>query len=104
MEKHHIIPKCLGGSNDRKNLVYLTPIEHYIAHRLLANMHPGSIGLLASVMFFLKYGNSKGYSAVKKKFSEIKKGVVPWNKGKPFSPETCAKMANGSRKGKNHPQ
>jgi hypothetical protein len=24
-EQHHIIPKCLGGSNNKNNLVLLTP-------------------------------------------------------------------------------
>jgi hypothetical protein len=34
-EKHHIIPRCMGGSNDKENLVTLTAREHYIAHLLL---------------------------------------------------------------------
>lgn len=34
-EKHHIIPKSLGGTNDNDNLVLLTAREHYIAHLLL---------------------------------------------------------------------
>jgi len=34
-EKHHIIPKCMGGSNKKENLVELTAREHYVAHRLL---------------------------------------------------------------------
>jgi hypothetical protein len=34
-EKHHILPKSLGGSNDPSNMVLLTPREHYIAHWLL---------------------------------------------------------------------
>ena len=37
-EKHHIIPKSLGGSNDDNNLVNLLPREHYIAHKLLTKM------------------------------------------------------------------
>jgi hypothetical protein len=40
-EKHHIIPKCLGGSNDIKNLILLTPKEHFIAHYLLIEMYEG---------------------------------------------------------------
>lgn len=39
-EKHHIIPKCLGGNNDSSNLTYLTGKEHYIAHHLLFKMYP----------------------------------------------------------------
>jgi len=34
-ENHHILPRCLGGSNDKSNLVLLTFKEHYIAHHLL---------------------------------------------------------------------
>jgi len=37
-EKHHIIPKSLGGSNSNINLVKLTPKEHFICHRLLTKM------------------------------------------------------------------
>lgn len=39
-ELHHIIPKTLGGSNDKENLVKLTAREHFIAHHLLCKMHP----------------------------------------------------------------
>lgn len=35
-ENHHIVPKCLGGSDDKRNLVKLTFREHYLAHWLLA--------------------------------------------------------------------
>lgn len=34
-EKHHILPKSLGGSNERSNIVCLTYREHFIAHWLL---------------------------------------------------------------------
>ena len=40
-EKHHIIPKSLGGSNAPNNLVALTAKEHYICHRLLTKMTTG---------------------------------------------------------------
>lgn len=42
-EKHHIIPRCLGGSDDKENLVALSGREHFIAHRLLTkfNSYPG---------------------------------------------------------------
>ena len=29
-EKHHIIPKCMGGSNEKQNLIELTAKEHFI--------------------------------------------------------------------------
>ncbi len=34
-ERHHILPKCLGGENDKENLVLLTGKEHFICHKLL---------------------------------------------------------------------
>lgn len=37
-EKHHIIPRSLGGSNDDSNLVALTAREHFICHLLLTRI------------------------------------------------------------------
>jgi hypothetical protein len=40
-EVHHILPKSLGGSNDKSNLVELTAREHYIVHMLLCKFTTG---------------------------------------------------------------
>jgi ribosomal protein L37AE/L43A len=40
-EKHHIIPKSLGGLNDKTNLVFLTAREHFVCHKLLPKMLDG---------------------------------------------------------------
>ena len=40
-EFHHILPKCLGGSNQKDNLVKLTLKEHLKAHEYLAKMYSG---------------------------------------------------------------
>lgn len=37
-EEHHIIPKSIGGSNSKTNLVNLTAREHYVCHLLLTKM------------------------------------------------------------------
>lgn len=37
-EKHHIIPRSFGGTDDSENLVDLTPREHFICHMLLTKM------------------------------------------------------------------
>lgn len=39
-ERHHIIPKCMGGNNNKENLVFLTAQEHFIIHKLLHFIHP----------------------------------------------------------------
>lgn len=41
VEIHHIIPKSMGGSNKKQNLVYLTAREHYIAHKFLCRITSG---------------------------------------------------------------
>lgn len=38
VERHHIIPKSLGGSDNKDNLVWLTAEEHLNAHLLLPYM------------------------------------------------------------------
>lgn len=38
-ERHHIVPRSEGGSDDSDNLVRLTAREHYIAHLLLAKIY-----------------------------------------------------------------
>ena len=37
-EKHHIIPRCMKGLDDKSNLILLTGREHYICHRLLCKI------------------------------------------------------------------
>ena len=46
VEKHHILPKCLGGTDDRNNIAILTPEEHFLAHQLLIKMYPGNRDLI----------------------------------------------------------
>lgn len=51
-ELHHIIPKCLGGTNSVDNLVLLTAREHYIAHLLLYTYYKTIGGLEFRKMSF----------------------------------------------------
>lgn len=39
-ERHHIVPRCMGGTNDKENLIDLYAREHFEAHRLLALENP----------------------------------------------------------------
>lgn len=61
-ERHHIIPRCMGGSDEAKNLVRLTPEEHFIAHLLLIKIHPGARGLIYSIRALMMCGRTKGRS------------------------------------------
>lgn len=55
-EKHHIVPRCLGGTNDKNNLVYLTAREHYICHWLLYKIYKSP--KLAHAWHRMCYGSS----------------------------------------------
>jgi len=39
-ENHHIIPRCMGGSDDTTNIVSLTARKHFLCHYLLIKMVP----------------------------------------------------------------
>jgi len=40
-ERHHIKPRSLGGTDDRENIAFITPREHFICHWLLIKMTTG---------------------------------------------------------------
>jgi hypothetical protein len=40
-ERHHILPKSLGGTNKSYNIVCLTFREHFIIHKLLVKIYDG---------------------------------------------------------------
>lgn len=69
-EIHHIIPRCLGGSDEKENLVDLTPEEHYLAHQLLVKIYPGNIKLVkAAAMMIPNRPTNKMYGWLKRRFS-----------------------------------
>lgn len=45
-EKHHIVPRCLGGTDEKVNIAILTPEEHFVAHQLLIKLYPGNRDLI----------------------------------------------------------
>lgn len=75
-ERHHITPRCIGGSNDDANIAMLTPEEHYLAHQLLIKIFPNEQKLIfAAMMMTISSGklvarNNKVYGWLKKKFIE----------------------------------
>ena len=41
VERHHVVPRSLGGSDDVGNLVSLTAREHFVCHWLLTKIYTG---------------------------------------------------------------
>lgn len=72
-EKHHIIPVCIGGTDDSDNLVDLTPEEHYVAHQLLVKIYPENRKLIyAANMMTIgsqnQHRNNKTYGWLKRRY------------------------------------
>jgi hypothetical protein len=42
-ERHHIIPRSCGGTNEKTNLVYLTTREHLVCHLLLVKIYKDNL-------------------------------------------------------------
>jgi hypothetical protein len=127
IERHHIQPRSLGGTDNKDNLVDLTAREHFICHWLLTKMHIGEErGKMINALYLMqgknqyqdRYINSKVYETLRKEYaqyiSKLNTGrIQPLNekikqisaitgrKRAPFSEEWKAKMS-ASKLGKNN--
>jgi hypothetical protein len=107
-EKHHIIPKSLGGDNSDSNIVKLTAREHFICHLLLTKMVTGkskrSMTFAVWSMTNLDHSTSQGrykitshrYAILKKQVSEASSNL---HKGKKVSQKT-KDLQSEAKKGK----
>lgn len=102
-EQHHVIPRSLGGTDDKDNLVNLTAREHFICHWLLTKLYTGESrakmiyalnGMKRNSQHTQRYETkitSRVYENLKKEFSKVHseamKGRDPWNKGIPATEE-----------------
>jgi hypothetical protein len=95
-EVHHIIPISLGGSNDKDNLISLTPRQHYIAHWMLWKACGGVAGRSFFMMSnFGKYGkvNSTTYAKARENYSKQVKNQMAEKPNRPdFTPEHREKL------------
>ena len=109
VEKHHIVPKSMGGSNVADNLVKLTAREHFICHRLLTKM---TIELAKKKMVFAVWAfvrksgsqqrqtiNSRTYQTIRSEWavtmSAENKGKL--NVGRKASPEERLKISEAGK-------
>lgn len=98
-ERHHVIPKWLGGTDSKDNLVLLTAKEHFIAHLLLWKFYRDRPSALAFHKM-TKSNNPKQdrnftstqFEKARMAFVETQTGDKNWtringspNKGKPSS-------------------
>lgn len=120
-ERHHIVPRCMDGSDDEENLIDLYAREHFEAHKLLAQEHPENDSLVYGWWMMAHIDDREitleEYEDARIKFAELaslrmkgenhpnygkpawNRGVPLPNKGKHWSEETRKKMSE-SKKGK----
>lgn len=114
LEVHHIVPKCMGGTNEKSNLVSMTTREHIIAHMLLARIYPDEYKLIFAVNCILDTRNfsEKGLRISsrtiarfreenRKALSETRKGENNPNYGNHHSEES-RKLMSLKQKGEKH--
>lgn len=111
VERHHIIPKSLGGDNTKFNLVSLTAREHFICHLLLPRM---TTGVHKQKMTFAAWAltmkkditdkkiSNRTYQKLKEERAKLLRGksmsekqrlnLIKVNTGKPCSEEKKAKI------------
>ncbi len=78
-EKHHIIPRSMGGSDSKDNIVSLTAREHFVAHWLLWRIHRNkemacAFSMMANSKNNESYFSSKGYEIARKAFIKTQIG------------------------------
>ena len=87
-ERHHIVPKCIGGTDEESNIVPMFARDHMVAHMLLALIYPNERDLAFAVVAL----------SMSSKFTEGRKNEVKGTSGKLF--EFFRKRANELSKGK----
>lgn len=80
-EKHHIIPRCMGGGDEIENIAILTAEEHYVAHQLLVKIYPNNRKLLYAIQAMSMPGSSdrgsnKMYAWLRSRFNESRRTGV----------------------------
>jgi len=84
-ENHHILPRSMGGTNQKTNLVLLTAREHYVAHLLLVRCVDRSqvYKMTAALARFRKQAqNGRSYQLFRETLSRYGKGEFNSSYGK----------------------
>lgn len=105
VEKHHILPRCLGGLDNKENLVDLYPEEHYLAHLLLCKIYPSNQKLLYAAMnmttgSMINNGkrNNKAYGWLRRQYAESMSGDNNPARRNPTLQKEAAKKRVGQKR------
>ena len=93
LEKHHILPKCLGGNDEPDNIVKMDVMSHLEAHILLSKINPSNLDLAFAVNSMLMSSTCTNKRAIElekidsKTFIEARQNLSRLQKGKYFTDE-----------------
>jgi len=76
-EKHHVIPKSLGGTNQKDNLVQLTAREHFIAHLCLVRCTEGENKKKMVYAAFRLANGRRNVRVTSRIYQSLKENLVP---------------------------
>ena len=100
IEKHHIIPKCIGGSDDEDNIVELTAREHFLCHMLLCEIYPKEYKL-KHALFLMAIGKNKvkenHYVIGSRVYERLRIEYSQMMTGKKHSKLTCDKKSKAMK-------
>lgn len=95
-EKHHIIPICMGGSNQKNNLTNLTAKEHFICHKILCELYPSNEKLRYAFWAMCNQKNNRNYIVSSRTYEYAKSLCLNMWK-RPKSPDSIKKSADKRR-------
>lgn len=101
-ERHHVIPKCVGGTDEKANIVRLTAQEHYVAHLLLMKMMPDEPKLVHAAWTMIRRSRfvngrsgGKAYAWLRVKYAQMMREKMS---GHTPTSETKAKRSASAKK------
>lgn len=100
IEKHHIIPKCIGGNNSSENIAVLTAREHFIVHWLLTKMVDNKLKykMYHALGRFVQTNNFQKRLISSRQYEIARKAIITARTGYKHSIEARLKMSQ-TRKG-----
>jgi len=94
-ENHHILPRCLNGTDDNKNLVLLTVREHFVCHKLLTYIYKDN-RKIACAFNYMAFMNKRKYELTSRDYAY----AIELIKNIPISEETRKRMQISRKKQK----
>jgi hypothetical protein len=107
VERHHVVPKCMGGNNDATNIVALTAREHFVCHLLLIRMSPNEYRakLVYAAWQQSRPSKNKTVKVTNRTYALLREQMsisYTGQKRAPFSAEARKNISEGHKGEKNH--